>query len=128
MISPTCSLDHPDSIQFLSSLLQSLEQVITFLVVPKKTRNVVPSLLQYLPSHPSILFASWVSALSYTTCLPSPQPNLPLSSNDCSHIRDTHMRCIFMGSVFQTGEELGRGGGGWVKLVTFKSENSLKAL
>ena len=31
-----------------------------------------------------------------------------------------------MGSVFQTGEELGQGEG--VKLVTFKSENSLKAL
>ena len=61
-------------------------------MVPKKARNVVSSLLRYLPSYPSILFASWVSALSYTTCLSSPQPNLPPSNNDCSQMKDTHMR------------------------------------
>lgn len=87
VISSTCCLDHPDSIQLSPSLcsLQNVSQ--PSLWYQSWAEMWSPPFLGTLNIYWAALaplFAFLVSVLSYTLWLPSSQPNLPLSGDDWS--------------------------------------------
>lgn len=103
--------DHPDSIQFLSSL-QSLEHITASSWYQRRPEMWSPP-SSIFTEIPSILFASG-QCPSYTYVV-SPAPSLTSSNNDQPQRKETHTweGMHFYGKRFQMGEELLPGGVQW---------------